>query len=151
MSQTPMNQNYTPMSPAQSSGMAIASLVLGIISLFICLSWVAAACGVLAIIFGLIAMNKVKAGTGGGGGMAKAGFIMGCIGLALDVLIIILAMMFGVSILQRARQMQQQQLQSQQPIAPAPAPAPSSPGSSSQSFHLGLAEQFEFRGVTISF
>lgn len=124
MSQAPMNPNYVPMPTSRSTGLAIASLVLGIISLFVCLTWVAAICGVLAIIFGAVARNKVRDGTGAGEGMAKAGLIMGCIGLALDVLFTILALTIGVSFMKGLQQFQQHQQQQQwQQLLPATAPA----------------------------
>jgi hypothetical protein len=150
MSQAPMN--YAPMTPAKSTGLAVTSLVLGIISLFVCLSWAAAACGVLAIVFGAIALNKVKAGTGGGHGMAKAGLIMGCVGLALDVIFIILVLTIGLTFFKgvQKQMQQQQQQQTAPPGTPTPAPAPTTPGSSTQSFHVGFGERFEFRGVSIS-
>jgi hypothetical protein len=143
MSQAPINPNYAPLPAQRATGLAIASLVLGIISLFICLSWAAALCGVLAIIFGIIARNKVKEGTGGGDGMAKAGLIMGCIGLALDVIVIVLFFTIGLSFMktfQKQIQQQQQQQQQMQQTPPAtsapagtePAAQPTAPSSQPQ-------------------
>jgi uncharacterized protein DUF4190 len=151
MSQVP-TPNYGAPEVSKPAGLAVASLVLGIVSLILCIPYLPFFCGILAIVFGAIAGSKVKAGTGGGGGMAKAGLIMGCISVVLYIVIIIMALAFGVSMLHWAQQ-QQKQMQQQlpPPAAPAPAPAPSTPGSSTQSFHVGLGERFEFRGVTISF
>jgi hypothetical protein len=135
--------------------MAVASLVLGIISLFFCIWYIAIPSAILAIIFGSIAGKRAKEGTGGGAGMAKAGFIMGCIGLAIDVVAVILIFTIGLAFFKGIqKQMQQQQpggTSTPAPVTPTPAPAPSTPGSSTQSFHLGLGERVEFRGVTISF
>ncbi len=162
MSQSQMQPNYAYNPPPPSAGLAIASMVLGIISLFVCLSWLAAICGILAIIFGIIARNKVRDGTGSGEGMAKAGLIMGCIGLAFDLLIIVLALTFGVSFMKWAHQQQQRQMQQQQqnglpgpamPAAPTtpPAGSPDQPPSTSQSFRLHLGESINFHGVKIQF
>lgn len=65
--------------PLPGKGMAIASLVLGIVS-FLCFPIVT---GVLAIIFGGVAKSK-----GYTGGMATAGLICGILGLALWVLML---------------------------------------------------------------
>lgn len=125
MSQQQFTPGYQPAPAAKPAGMAIASLVLGIISLFFCIWYIAIPCGILAIIFGVIAGNKVKQGIGGGEGMAKAGLIMGCIGLAIDAVAIILLFTVGIGFMHHVRQqIQQQQMQQQSAPAPAPAPAP---------------------------
>lgn len=67
-----------PQAPAEEpgKGMAIASLVLGILSFF-CFAYIS---GVLAIIFGCVAKNK-----GYTGKMATAGIICGAIGIVLMI------------------------------------------------------------------
>lgn len=72
---------------------AVAALVLGILSLVMC-----APLGPFAIWQGRKAEALVEQGTHGGGGMAKAGWIMGVIAtvlLALGVVIIIIAVAAG--------------------------------------------------------
>jgi RsiW-degrading membrane proteinase PrsW (M82 family) len=72
-----------------ASGLAIASLVLGIISvLFSCFWPLAIVCGVLAVVFGFIGINKSKKGEAGGKSMALAGVITGGIGILLSVLLV---------------------------------------------------------------
>jgi hypothetical protein len=68
---------------ARHSGKATAALVLGIIGVFTVLCIVPAICAILALIFGILARNEINAsgGTVSGGGMAKAGIILGCVGL----------------------------------------------------------------------
>ena len=84
--QTP-NAAQTP-----SSGLAIASMVLGIVGLVtICFWYISFPCDVLAIVLGFVAKSKVTAGTGGGKGMAMAGIICGFIGLGLMLFVILLA------------------------------------------------------------
>jgi hypothetical protein len=70
----------------QKKGMAIASLVLGVLSLCGCL----VITGLPAIILGHIAHNRARKSPGqyGGAGMAIAGFIMGYLGLAVTLLLV---------------------------------------------------------------
>ena len=62
--------------PSHTSGMAIASMVLGIVSYVLCLLPLT---GIPAIILGHIALGKIRSsnGTIGGNGMAIAGLVMG--------------------------------------------------------------------------
>ena len=64
--------------PKQTSGLAIASMVLGIVALLTsCFGMVGVICGVLAVIFGGIAIFSHKAGKG----MAIAGLVCGIVAL----------------------------------------------------------------------
>jgi hypothetical protein len=68
--------------------MAIAALVLGIVSLvLVCVWYLSFPCSILAIIFGNIGRKKARAGASGGG-MATAGLVCGVIALGLLILII---------------------------------------------------------------
>ena len=71
---------------SKTSGMAIASLVLGLV-------WIYGIGSVLAIIFGFIAKKNIRNSNGmeTGGGMATAGIVLGIIGAAILLLIIIAA------------------------------------------------------------
>lgn len=64
--------------PTRTSGMAIASLVLGLLWLY----WIGS---LLAVIFGRIALGEIdrSQGTIGGRGMAVAGLVLGIIGLSV--------------------------------------------------------------------
>ena len=77
-------------SVAHSSGLATASLVLGIIGLC---PYTLGILPLLAVIFGHIALNTINKSGGviQGKGMAKAGLIMGYLGIALLALILIAA------------------------------------------------------------
>jgi hypothetical protein len=57
--------------------MAVASLILGIASLF-CFGFIT---GIIAIILGGVALSKIGRGEASGKGMAIAGLILGIIGL----------------------------------------------------------------------
>jgi hypothetical protein len=76
---------YSPYAPTQSTnGLAIASMVLGILWIY----WIGS---ILAIIFGFIAMSQIKERNQAGKAMATAGLILGFIGLGTLVLVIIIA------------------------------------------------------------
>lgn len=76
---------YQPVATGRSTnGLAIASMVLGII-------WVYWLGSVLALIFGFIALNQIGKRNEGGRGMAIAGIVLGFIGLGVLILVIILA------------------------------------------------------------
>lgn len=83
---------YGGQMPPQTSAMAVIALVLGILGLLtFCFCY-----GILALpglILGIIAMKEIKASNGAktGHGMALAGAITGGIGLALGIVMIVLA------------------------------------------------------------
>jgi len=91
-------------SSVRSNGLAIASMVLGIVCLTIAVfaffvSWVGS---VLALIFGYVANRRIarSGGAQGGRGMAISGIVLGWIGSALAIAIIavvVLVAMFGDS------------------------------------------------------
>ena len=76
-----------------TNGLAIASLVLGIV-------WVFGVGSILAVIFGFVAKKQIRESGGrqGGGGMAIAGIVLGFVGVAGLVLWIILAIALTNSI-----------------------------------------------------
>jgi hypothetical protein len=63
-----------------TNGLAIASMVLGIIWLY----WLGS---ILAVIFGHIALSQIKRSNQGGKGMAVAGLVLGYIGLAVLIVV----------------------------------------------------------------
>jgi Domain of unknown function (DUF4328)/Domain of unknown function (DUF4190)/Protein of unknown function (DUF2510) len=67
-----------------TNGMAIASMVLGIIWIY----WVGS---ILALVFGFVALNQIKStgGTQPGRGMAIAGVVLGCVGVGILVTLLI--------------------------------------------------------------
>lgn len=82
---------------AQTSRYAIISLILGIAS--ISLFWiygVGIVLGILAIVFGILALKQIKKEKLAGKGMAIGGIITGCVPLILLLAIGILAY-YGVS------------------------------------------------------
>jgi hypothetical protein len=88
------------------------SLGIAAIVLDCCCAFAGPALGIAAIITGIIAMNKVKDGTGGGKGMALAGIICGAIGIVAGIGLLIFSFAVnGPSIMEQIQQMQQMQQQ----------------------------------------
>lgn len=67
-----------------TNGMAIASMVLGILWIY----WIGS---VLALIFGYAARSQLKRNPQNGGGFAIAGIVLGWVGIATLILVIVLA------------------------------------------------------------
>ncbi|SEL23335.1 protein of unknown function [Blastococcus sp. DSM 46786] len=75
---------YAP--PQRTNGMAIASMVLGILWLY----WIGS---ILALVFGYVAKRQIQERGEAGGGMATAGIVLGWIGVGLFTLFVL----FGVA------------------------------------------------------
>jgi hypothetical protein len=116
MTQPPVTPNYTTQRPQPGSGLAVASLILGILSIVsFCFWFLAIPLGVVAAILGWVARGQVRRGEASGDGMAKAGLILGIIGAALSLILTIAAFaglhVFGNKFQQQMQQIQQQQQQ----------------------------------------
>ena len=82
-------------SPPLPKGLAIASLVLGVGGLPV-LGVFGSIAGVLAVIFGAIALKKCRNGTGSGRGMAIAGIITGAVTVLFSAsMIVFMIVMFS--------------------------------------------------------
>lgn len=97
----PQPQVGMPYGP--SKGLATAALVLGIVGLvFSAIPWcgwfIGWPCDLLGIIFGAVALAKIKRGEASGDGMAKAGLICGIIGIVIIILWTIFIIAFGMSL-----------------------------------------------------
>jgi Domain of unknown function (DUF4190) len=73
---------YPP--PQRTNGMAIASMVLGILWLY----WIGS---VLALVFGYLARTQIRERGESGAGMAVAGIVLGWIGVGLFGLVVLIA------------------------------------------------------------
>lgn len=73
---------YYPQAPG-TNGLAIASLVLGIIWIY----WIGS---ILALIFGYVAKSQIRENHQSGAGMATAGIVLGWIGVATLVITVII-------------------------------------------------------------
>jgi hypothetical protein len=75
--------------PQRTNGLAIASMVLGILWLY----WIGS---ILALVFGYIAKNQIRERGESGGGMATAGIVLGWIGVGFLVLAIVIGVATSV-------------------------------------------------------
>ena len=77
---------YAPI--PKPSGFAVASLVLGILGLF--LSWITFGIpSMLAVVFGHVAVSRVRRGVGDGRGMAISGMVLGYLVIALFLFLVV--------------------------------------------------------------
>jgi len=85
---TPGYPTYVTSAPTRTTnGLAIASMVLGILWMY----WIGS---ILALIFGLVARRQIKERGQSGDGMAIAGIVLGIVGivtLAIFIIIIVVA------------------------------------------------------------
>jgi hypothetical protein len=81
-----------PVAPRSTNGLAIASMVLGIVWVY----WIGS---ILALIFGYVARGQIRNANGsqGGGGMAVAGIVLGWIGIGTFALMVILMVVGAAS------------------------------------------------------
>lgn len=80
--------SYPQAQATRTNGLAVASMVLGIIWIW----WIGS---VLAVIFGHVALSQISEHGGGGRGMAIAGVVLGWVGVG--VLAIVLLSAVGAS------------------------------------------------------
>ncbi|MFP4634905.1 MAG: DUF2510 domain-containing protein [Nitriliruptoraceae bacterium] len=78
-----------------SSGLAVAALIIGILSLLVGLipfiGLLGVVGGIIALILGLVGRSKAKRGQASGGGMALAGAVIGVIGMLVAIGITVFA------------------------------------------------------------
>lgn len=68
-------------------GFAVASLVLGIVSVVLCCcTWVGIACGIVGLVLAIVARKNGNTET-----ICKAGLILSIIGLALSIILLIVS------------------------------------------------------------
>ncbi|SNR93561.1 protein of unknown function [Haloechinothrix alba] len=79
----PPQYYYPHPAPTPTNGMAIASLVLGILWLY----WLGS---VLAVIFGHVALRQTAERGDGGRGLAIAGLVLGYVGLGVLVAVLVI-------------------------------------------------------------
>ena len=100
-SAVPPTSPTTPPSP-NTSGLAIASLVLGILGITCILPIIGP---ILALVFGIIALSQINKSSGAvtGHGKAVAGLVLGCIGVLLVPVIILASMLLPALSVARAK------------------------------------------------
>lgn len=89
----PMGPMGMPPQGPKNHGLAIASMVTGILSLFpgCCCGFIGIPLAIVALVMGIISINQINASGGqlGGKGMAIAGTITGGVAVAVDILAIV--------------------------------------------------------------
>jgi hypothetical protein len=78
----PYGYGYPYVPPRRTNGLAIASMVLGILWLY----WIGS---ILALVFGYIARKQIRERGESGGGMATAGIVLGWIGVGFIVVAVV--------------------------------------------------------------
>ncbi|MCZ2837852.1 DUF4190 domain-containing protein [Modestobacter sp. VKM Ac-2985] len=84
----PYGYGYPP--PQRTNGLAIASMVLGIVWLY----WIGS---ILALVFGYVAKKQIRERGEGGDGMATAGIVLGWVGIGVLAIPLVLAIAAGLS------------------------------------------------------
>jgi hypothetical protein len=85
----PYGYGYPP--PQQrTNGMAIASMVLGILWIY----WIGA---ILALVFGYIAKRQIRERGESGGGMATAGIVLGWVWIGIGVLVAVIGIVVSAT------------------------------------------------------
>ena len=82
------NNNEQPKNKNYAKGMGIASMVLGIISIICCFTYVQIACALTGLVLGIISKRKQN------NGFAVAGIVTASFGLAIAVVSIISSILF---------------------------------------------------------
>lgn len=85
-------QPYGYPAPAPTNGMAIASLVVSVVSIVACAGFT----GFIGAILGHVARGQIKRNNEQGAGLALAGIIVGWVGFALFIAMIVLFIALGV-------------------------------------------------------
>lgn len=93
-----MQGGYPGYQPKPGSGLAIASLILGIIGLLSGWLIFGGVLGLVGVILGIVALVKVKNGTASGKGMAIGGIVTGALGMIVAAVVLVLGMI-GLSML----------------------------------------------------
>jgi hypothetical protein len=92
----PMGPGFAPQPPASQNGLAIASLITGILALptTCCCSILSLPLGIAACVMGGIALSRIKAAPHiyGGKGLALGGAICGAISILLAIALLALGM-----------------------------------------------------------
>lgn len=120
MSQMPPGQPMSYSQPPQqkSVGLAVASMVLGILSVVMCCLWfLSIPMAILAIVMGVIARGKATRGEAGGGGMATTGIVCGVIGLLIWIMLFLLGHFGGPAVqrwLNKVQMKAQERIQEEQ-------------------------------------
>jgi Domain of unknown function (DUF4190) len=85
-------QNTPSTTPTPQNGMGTAALIMGILQ-FVCLGTIGS---ILAIVFGRIGLKRAAMGQANNAGVAKAGYILGIIGIVIQVIALIVVILIAI-------------------------------------------------------
>ena len=86
------------MGEPKPAGFAVASLVLGILSVIgVCVFYVAPVLAILALIFGFVGKGRVRRQLASGAGMATAGIVCAFVSLGIDLAVIVIIAIIAAS------------------------------------------------------
>lgn len=96
----PQGQAYAPAAGGPSNGLAIASLVVAIVSFFLAFIAIGAIGGIVAVVLGIMAMRRASdaSGTQGGRGLAIAGIVVGGLSILIGLAVFIVIAFVGTAI-----------------------------------------------------
>lgn len=84
---------YAGYEPKKSAALAIASLVLGVISILSGVIIVGGFFGFVGIILGIIALIQIRKGKATGKGMAIGGIVTGVVGIVISIVVIVMGIL----------------------------------------------------------
>ena len=84
-----MGYGGVPGAAVRTNGLAIASMVLGIVGIL--LFWLYAIPSIIAVVFGHVAVSQIRRRGGQGWGLAVAGIATGYAGIAFFLIVIVVA------------------------------------------------------------
>lgn len=86
-----MSTPYATNVPSRSlpKGLAVASLVLGILGILTAFFLLGGLLGLVAVILGFVALGKIKKGEADGKGLAIGGIVTGAVALLLTILLLV--------------------------------------------------------------
>ena len=128
----PVSYSSPPPGAQANTGMAMGSMICGILSVVLslfsmCIWFLSLPLGIVAVVLAVIARGKIARGEAGGAGMAKGGLIAGLIGILLSIVIPVITY-YGLqragNRLQQEAERLQREMEQQQRQQPATAPAP---------------------------
>lgn len=99
-----MQGGYPGYQPTPSSGLAIASLVLGILGLLSGWAVFGGVLGLVGVILGIVALVKVKNGTASGKGMAIGGIVTGALGMIVAAVVMVISIVLAGQCVENAVQ-----------------------------------------------
>lgn len=99
-----MQGGYPGYQPTPSSGLAIASLILGILGLLSGWAVFGGVLGLVGVILGIVALVKVKNGTASGKGMAIGGIVTGALGMIVAAVVMVISIVLAGQCVENAVQ-----------------------------------------------